>query len=76
MTEKELLDLEIEANAYVDKIRQAAVAAIPILVKLKRAQFSNKDIPLLKMILGTDDPDGQVTQAVRNILLNSMRGIL
>ena len=74
--DQDLLDLELQADAYVAKVREAAREAVPILLKLKKEQFLRSDPQLRALVLGTHDAEGQVKQAVRNILQNAVRGVL
>ena len=74
--DKVLVDLELEAREALDKVRAAALAAIPILVKLKKEQFKRTDSKLRAFILGTDNPEGQVNAAVRTMLTSALHGIV
>ena len=76
--DKEIVELGIEADALLHEVRLAIGRAIPVLLKLKRAQFlaSPRQVYVLKAILGTDSIEGAVNSSVRDILTATVHGTL
>jgi len=73
---QELLDLQVEAQAALDKVLEAVTEAVPVLTKLKKEQFKRTDPALRSFVLGTNDPEGQVNTAIATMLQNAVRGIV
>ncbi len=74
--DKELVDLELAADALVHEVKLAAQRAIPTLIKLKRRQFMDNPeaLRLLQTLDGNESVDGRVKQAVRGALTATIHG--